>query len=627
MFPRRKTGSLIAALGFLGAFWYLYTTQSLFGPRLDISSDESLLEKPLTEHPLPPEQPVNEKPLEQEPLLVPTPESTSTAQTTSTPPNAAPHLQHGSTLSGDYPVTSFIPLPTGKPAKIAKLQHEFDREPPTVRVARLERRDMVKASFKHSWAAYKKHAWLKDEVTPLDAGSVNSFGGWAATLVDTLDTLWMMGMKEEFEEALESLDSIDFSRTDSENINVFETTIRYMGGFLGAYDISGGKYPKLLEKALEVGNFAYGCFDTPNRMPVTRWNWKDPLLGVKQEASENTLIAELGSLTLEFTRLSQATGDPKFFDAIQRITNVLQEAQNSTNLPGLWPTQTNARKLDFSQSSFTLGGMADSTYEYLPKQHLLLGGLTSQYKEMYLAALAPIKKHIFFRPMLPDNADVLISGSARAIAGDVAAQYKGQHLGCFTGGMVGIGAKIFDSPADMEIARKLVDGCIWAYNHTQTGIMPEVFFMHPCKDPENCKWDAAAYHKDIISETPSDPHSRQIEDKTQQAQYLMKENRIPEGFTQISDSRYILRPEAIESVFILYRLTGDKALQDAAWRMFTQIEKYTRTEIANAAIVDVTAEKPKFDNRMESFWLAETLKYFYAILSEPGVLDLDEFVL
>lgn len=118
-------------------------------------------------------------------------------------------------------------------------------------------------------------------------------------------------------------------------INIFETTIRYMGGFLGAYDISDGKYPKLLQKATEVGNLVYGAFDTSNRMPVTRWRWKDRLLGIKQEAGENSLIAELGSLTLEFTRLSQLTSDPKFFDAIQRITNVLHDVQPKTHIPAL----------------------------------------------------------------------------------------------------------------------------------------------------------------------------------------------------------------------------------------------------------------------------------------------------
>ena len=87
------------------------------------------------------------------------------------------------------------------------------------------------------------------------------------------------------------------------------------------------------------------------------------------------------------------------------------------------------------------------------------------------------------------------------------------------------------------------------------------------------------------------------------------------------------RPEAIESVFILYRITGDTVLQDKAWKMFQAIEKYTRTDIAHAALDDVTVANPPKSDRMESFWTAETLKYFYLIFSEPNVISLDDYVL
>lgn len=105
-------------------------------------------------------------------------------------------------------------------------------------------------------------------------GYRDTFGGWAATLVDALDTLWIMGMKTDFEMAVSVIDQIDFTTTETDQINVFETTIRYLGGFLAAYDISGHKYPILLTKATEVGEMLMSCFDTPNRMPITRWDWK-----------------------------------------------------------------------------------------------------------------------------------------------------------------------------------------------------------------------------------------------------------------------------------------------------------------------------------------------------------------
>lgn len=90
--------------------------------------------------------------------------------------------------------------------------------------------------------------------------------------------------------------------------------------------------------------------------------------GDLQSAPSNALSADIGSLSLEFTRLSQLSGDPKYYDAIQRIMNAFEESQNSTRLPGMWPVSLNARKLDFTHDRvFTLGAMADSLYEYFPK--------------------------------------------------------------------------------------------------------------------------------------------------------------------------------------------------------------------------------------------------------------------
>ena len=68
-------------------------------------------------------------------------------------------------------------------------------------------------------------------------------------------------------------------------------------------------------------------------------------------------------------------------------------------------------------------------------------------------------------------------------------------------------------------------------------------------------------------------------------------------------------------------------LCDKAWSMFQSIDKYTRTEIANAALDDVTVEDPPKSDRMESLWTAETLKYFYLTFSKPDVISLDDYVL
>lgn len=527
------------------------------------------------------------------------------------------------------PVTSYKYFSKGLPYKLEQLQHDFDTESDEAKATRLQRLAAVKSSFEHSWAGYKAHAWMQDELSPLDGGSAQAFGGWAATLVDTLDTLWIMGMKDEFDEAVDAAKDIDFNSTSESMLNVFETTIRYLGGFLGAYDLTGGKYPVLLQKATEVGDLLYCAFDTPNRMPVTKWYWQQALEGAQQTAGTATLIAEIGSLTLEFTRLSQLTGNLKYYDAVKRILDEFEKSQSDTSLPGLWPTIMNAHDVTFQDNSYTLSSMADSWYEYLPKQHILLGGRDDedQLKNMYDFAMTTAINNIFFQPMVPDNKDILVSGAVTVDSNTrTRLSPEGQHLGCYAGGMVAIGAKIFDKSEQMNTARKLVDGCIWAYDNMPSGIMPEQFFMVPCEMNSDCQWDekkweAAVLERAQAGEDDSPRNDAQLLNRT------IREKMLPKGFSEILDSRYLLRPEAIESVFVLYRMTGETDLLDSAWRMFTNIERNTRTEYGNAMISDVKVDRSAKENKMESFWMAETLKYFYLIFSEPNVVSLDEYVL
>lgn len=93
------------------------------------------------------------------------------------------------------------------------------------------------------------------------------------------------------------------------------------------------------------------------------------------------MLAVLGSLSLEFTRLSQITGNPKYFDAIQVVMLELEECQMLTTLPGMWPEKLNSEQVNetvtfgwYNNAQYTLGALADSTYEYLPKVSILIIG-------------------------------------------------------------------------------------------------------------------------------------------------------------------------------------------------------------------------------------------------------------
>lgn len=491
-----------------------------------------------------------------------------------------------------------------------------------------ERRETVKRVFAKSWNAYKAKAWLSDELMPVTGDRRNPFGGWGATLVDALDTLWIMGLREEFEEAVAAAATIDFTKTTLEKVNVFETTIRYLGGFLAAYDLSGDA--RLLRKAVEVGEMLYKAFDTPNRMPLTRWNFNAAAEGQQQVADDTVLLAEIGSMSMEFTRLSLLTGNPKWFDAVQRITDVMAAQQGKTALAGLWPLVVNAKDAIFNQGThFTLGAMADSTFEYLPKMAALLGGKMPQYQVMYEKAMDVASQYLLFRPLTPSNADIFISGAASTQTQDhktyVTQKFEGQHLSCFTGGMYALGGKLFNRHTDLSIAERLTEGCIWAYKSSKHGVMPETFTMVACTS-NDCEWDNLAWKKQVVLDA-GEKITGNFEADMAKASEIITEKRLPMGFASIPDGRYILRPEAIESVFVLYRATAREDLLETAWNMFMAIEKMTSTPMANSAVNDVTTPgKPSASDSMESFWLGETLKYFYLIFAREDLVSLDEWV-
>lgn len=184
-----------------------------------------------------------------------------------------------------------------------------------------------------------------------------------------------------------------------------------------------------------------------------------------------------------------------------------------------------------------MGGMSDSLYEYLPKQHLLLNGLDPQYRNLYSNALREAKQHLFFRPLNPQNADILMSGSAHIsnAIGSVVQDPKGQHLACFTGGMVGLAAKIFNRTDELKTARKLTDGCIWAYDSMPTGVMPEQFTLIPCVGEGDCMWRTEKWNEAVKSAGFGE-YARQLD-----AADIIKEDGLPPGFARISDRRFLLR--------------------------------------------------------------------------------------
>jgi mannosyl-oligosaccharide alpha-1,2-mannosidase len=88
------------------------------------------------------------------------------------------------------------------------------------------------------------------------------------------------------------------------------------------------------------------------------------------------------------------------------------------------------------------------------------------------------------------------------------------------------------------------------------------------------------------------------------------------------DTRYLLRPETVESLFILNYLTGDPVYREWGWEIFQAIERFCRADVAYGQIYDVRNVNDSPMDKMESFFLAETLKYLFLLFDPDTPIDI-----
>ena len=117
----------------------------------------------------------------------------------------------------------------------------------------------------HAWTGYVDYAWGMDELKPVsNTGRVWMGTGIAATVIDSLDTLYIMGLKDEYQVARDYVDTkLTFDK--SGYISFFETVIRGLGGLLAAYGLT--KDPMYIDKARDLGDRLLYAFDSPSGLP------------------------------------------------------------------------------------------------------------------------------------------------------------------------------------------------------------------------------------------------------------------------------------------------------------------------------------------------------------------------
>jgi len=296
----------------------------------------------------------------------------------------------------------------------------------------------------------------------------------------------------------------------------------------------------------------------PSTGVVTGANW----------AGHASILAEIGTIQMEYFALSQRLGDDSYRKKAQRIIDHLD--QSSTNWPGLYPLFINPNSGSFSNSKISFGGCGDSFYEYLLKVWLLTGRSIDQYKRMYRESIEAMMAH-----MLSTND----KGMKYLPTFDGGKKLEMEHLTCFVPGMLALGSVsgILESKEEearhLQVAKDLGHSCYMMYAETATKL-----------GPENARFDG--------------PGRYGIGPKI---------------------SSYHLRPETIESIFYLWRVTQDTQYRDWGWQIFLALEKHCKMPQGYSGIRNVdylTSDDSNRMNKEESFFLAETLKYMLLLFED-----------
>ena len=90
----------------------------------------------------------------------------------------------------------------------------------------------------------------------------------------------------------------------------------------------------------------------------------------------------------------------------------------------------------------------------------------------------------------------------------------------------------------------------------------------------------------------------------------------------------LLRPEAVEAIYYMWRFTKDPKYREWGWRIFLAFEEHCKVATGGyAGLKNVNSPGGAKDDTMQTFWLAETLKYLLLLFSDDDALDLDKFTI
>lgn len=243
----------------------------------------------------------------------------------------------------------------------------------------------VRAEMAWAWRNYVEFAFGHDQIRPVSGGAEEFFfpngPGLGLSIVEALDTLWLMGLDAELETGVRWIEKNLHFDIDGE-VQVFETNIRMVGGLLAGWLATRNK--ALLALAHELADRLLPAFTkSPTGIPYRFVNLKT---GAVRDAT--TFPAELGTYISEFGTLGGAVGDRRYYDAAKKAAKACFDRRSSLDLVA---DTIDAETGKWLSRRATIGPPSDSYYEYLYGGWRLFGD--ADFKQWYDVHAAAILKH------------------------------------------------------------------------------------------------------------------------------------------------------------------------------------------------------------------------------------------
>ncbi|KAH3674371.1 hypothetical protein WICMUC_003358 [Wickerhamomyces mucosus] len=442
-------------------------------------------------------------------------------------------------------------------------------------------RNQTRELFNHGWNSYMDHAFPADEILPItcekyervpDINDINRndvLGNYSVTFLDTITTFAIMNDIESFENSIKIVKN-EFKQNfniDS-TVQVFETTIRALGSLLSAHLFAEDKFKFkwydgfLLNMALDLGERLLLAFDTPSGIPIPRINLQNDL-------ETNLKIRNLPPQDLIQETCSAGAGSPILeFTLLSILTNDSRfEKASRKAFFQIWskrskldliPMTLDPHKNQWLDSVTGIGASIDSFYEYALKGSILFQD--DELFKVWQKSYISLKTH--------SKLDWFFT-NVHFESGSLMTTWI-DSLGAFFPGLLVLGGELKDAIKSHQPFIKL-----W----NKYGGIPE-------------RWDFIDYRDISLC-------SKEIEPVTLEW--------------------YPLRPEFIESTYYLYRATKDPLYLRIGEQILKDYQQVFKVDCGFTGYHDIRIDK--FQNRMESFVLSETLMYLYLLFDESNSLN------